>query len=215
MTGALVNRRGRRPVALAAIAAALLVSVAGPAAATEVGYARRYGLGLMVGTPTGLSGKAWVAPAGAIDAGIGGYGYGARGDCVRDPDGRDVCDRHWRGQRALSLHVDYLWHSRIVEHPTLQLDWHIGAGPRATFYGGPCDLDCWSLGARAPRRARPHLHHPRLPRGLLRARPHALPPPRPLPRPRRRPRSARVLLIAGPRAAKVARRSGVVRDRRR
>ena len=150
MTGALVNRRGRRPVALAAIAAALLVSVAGPAAATEVGYARRYGLGLMVGTPTGLSGKAWVAPAGAIDAGIGGYGYGARGDCVRDPDGRDVCDRHWRGQRALSLHVDYLWHSRIVEHPTLQLDWHIGAGPRATFYGGPCDLDCWSLGARAP-----------------------------------------------------------------
>ena len=139
-------------VIVAVVVVIVVVAVLGAsrADATEVGYARRYGVGLVVGTPTGLTGKVWVAPAGAIDAGLGAWGYGRAGGCARDPNGRDVCDRRWRGQSGLSLHVDYLWQSRIVDNATVQLDWHLGAGPRAIFYGGPCDFDCWNLGARAP-----------------------------------------------------------------
>ena len=45
-------------------------------ATTEVGYARKFGLGFMLGDPTGLTAKLWVAPAHAIDFGVGFWGYG-------------------------------------------------------------------------------------------------------------------------------------------
>src|SRR5262245_25198408 len=97
-----------------AIAIAAVVCAGGVAHATEVGYSRHYGVGAVVGDPTGLSGKAWVGPTNAIDLGLGFYGYGFRGGCFRDRDGRPVCDRRY-GYGSTSLHVDYLWESKILE----------------------------------------------------------------------------------------------------
>ena len=69
----------------------LLVCAADVAHSTEVGYSRKYGVGAVVGDPTGLSGKIWVGPTNAIDMGLGFYGYGYRGRCFRDREGRTGC----------------------------------------------------------------------------------------------------------------------------
>jgi hypothetical protein len=139
-----------RALAAAAVFAALAAWGGGRAAqATEVGYARRYGLGVMAGDPTGLSGKMWLGPTNAIAIGVGGYGYGYRRGCFRDGAGRMICDRGW-GERVFSLHADYLWQSKIVQGAAAQLDWHIGAGGRALFMSAPCAYDCWQIGLHGP-----------------------------------------------------------------
>jgi len=108
---------------------------------TEVGYGRKFGLGFMVGDPTGLTGKLWVAPTNAIDFGVGFWGYGVY-NCGRGLP----CDRF--GYHAGTLNVDYLWQSNIVRGPA-QLDWHIGAGARSIWYSG-CAGDCFALAGRMP-----------------------------------------------------------------
>ena len=133
-----------------AILIAAVSGIGGAARATEVGYSRHYGVGAVVGDPTGLSGKVWIGPTNAIDAGLGFYGYGFRGGCFRDRDGRTIRDRRY-GSSSTSFHVDYLWESKLVEPKgKVQLDWHIGAGGRVFFLGDPCAFDCWDLGVRAP-----------------------------------------------------------------
>ena len=53
-------------------AAALLLAVVGQSAqATEVGYSRKFGLGVVIGDPTGLSAKVWIAPTNSLDFGLG------------------------------------------------------------------------------------------------------------------------------------------------
>jgi hypothetical protein len=140
----------KRTRILAILVAAVSGLAGGAARATEVGYSRHYGVGAVVGDPTGLSGKVWIGPTNAIDAGLGFYGYGYRGGCFRDHDGRTICDRRYGGA-STSLHVDYLWESKLVDGKgKVQLDWHIGAGGRVFFLGDPCGYDCWDLGVRAP-----------------------------------------------------------------
>jgi hypothetical protein len=131
-----------------AIATWLLVCASGAAHSTEVGYSRKFGLGAMVGDPTGLSGKVWLGPTNAVDAGLGFYGYGFRGGCFRDRAGRPICDRGY-GRGSTSVHVDYLWESKLIDR-AVQLDWHLGAGGRVFFLGDPCANDCWDLGVRLP-----------------------------------------------------------------
>jgi len=144
------NRRVGKWVALHAFAGiVVLLGIVGQARATEVGYQRQYGLGVMVGDPTGVSGKAWLSRTHAIDAGLGAYGYGPPGGCFRNGAAPPVCDRGW-GQRTISVHADYLWESKIVEGRLAQLDWHIGGGARALFLSDPCAFDCWDLGLRGP-----------------------------------------------------------------
>jgi hypothetical protein len=139
-----------RRIAAIASAIAVVVCAAGGARATEVGYSRQYGVGAVVGDPTGLSGKIWIGSTNAIDLGIGFYGYGYRGGCFHDRDGRLICDRG-TGYGSTSLHVDYLWESKLVEAKgKVQLDWHIGAGGRALFIGDPCASGCWDFGVRGP-----------------------------------------------------------------
>jgi hypothetical protein len=133
----------------AAIAIAAVVCASGVARATEVGYSRQYGVGAVVGDPTGLSGKIWVGQTNAIDLGVGFYGYGYRGGCFTDRDGRLVCD-HRTGYGSTSVHADYLWESKLVAGSKAQLDWHIGAGARALFIGDPCGSGCWDVGVRGP-----------------------------------------------------------------
>ena len=135
-------------VRMVAMTIVALLFAGGIGRATEVGYSRKYGVGAVVGDPSGLSGKFWVGQTNAIDVGVGFYGYGIRGGCFRDRDNRPICDRRY-GHSSTSLHVDYLWESKLIEGKA-QLDWHVGAGGRAFFLGSPCAFDCWSAGARVP-----------------------------------------------------------------
>lgn len=124
------------------VVAALSTAASRPAQATEVGYGRKFGLGVVFGNPTGLSGKAWISNTNAIDFAVGFYGYGWARYCEA---GRP-CDR--AGYSTVSLNADYLWQSNIVKG-TAQLDWHIGAGGRAIFWGDEWGGDV-AIGARAP-----------------------------------------------------------------
>jgi hypothetical protein len=128
------------------VAAALLIGIVRSAQATEVGYGRKFGLGLMVGDPTGLTAKLWVAPTNSLDFGLGFWGYGFNDHCWVDDLGRTHCDRY--GYHNGTFNVDYLWQSNIVRGAA-QLDWHIGVGGRAIWWGG-CSGDCFALAARAP-----------------------------------------------------------------
>lgn len=132
----------RRTLVTAFAAAVLLVVAVRTAEATEVGYGRKFGLGVALGDPTGLSAKYWVGPTNSLDFGLGFYGYGFRNRC---PDG-NLCDR-WNAN-AGSFNMDYLWQSNLVRGQA-QLDWHIGAGGRIIWFTG-CNGDCFDLKARMP-----------------------------------------------------------------
>src|SRR5262245_33695157 len=136
----------RRTLITSIMVATVVVGVARAAQATEVGYARKAGLGFVLGDPTGISGKLWVGSTNALDAGLGFWGYGVNDRCATDNQGRIVCDRF--GYSNGTLNIDYLWQSNIVRG-TAQLDWHIGGGGRAIWYGGGCN-NCVAFGARAP-----------------------------------------------------------------
>ena len=147
---------GRRtlslPLSALAVCVFLCVSLGWTdrARATEVGVQRQYGVGLMLGDPTGLSGKVWLSRTNAIDVGFGAYSFGPPGDCLRGgPPGQTLCARGWN-QNVFSVNADYLWESKIIEGRLAQLDWHIGGGARAFFFSGPCAGDCWDLGVRGP-----------------------------------------------------------------
>ena len=133
---------------LTALAAGMLVAaVAGSAQATEVGYSRKFGLGFVVGDPTGLSAKWWVGPTNAFDFGLGFWGYGFNDRCWVDNNGNQHCDRF--GYNNGTFNMDYLWQSNIVRGQA-QLDWHVGAGGRAVWWGGGCSGECFAVAARAP-----------------------------------------------------------------
>jgi hypothetical protein len=147
-----MDNRSFRVDRLGVLGALMLISLgawARPARATEVGYQRQYGVGVMLGDPTGLSGKAWVSRTNAIDVGLGAYAWGPPGDCVRRGPDPGICAHGW-ADSTISVHADYLWESKITEGRIAQLDWHIGGGARAFFVSGSCVGDCWELGARAP-----------------------------------------------------------------
>jgi hypothetical protein len=104
---------------------------------------KTFGLGIMLGAPTGLSGKYFVSKDTAIDFGLGTI-YGYR-------------DRH-----AFHLHADFLWHPlSLVSAPAFELPLYLGIGgrfldgDRCYHYDrdGFCDLasnDYSAIGVRAP-----------------------------------------------------------------
>jgi hypothetical protein len=131
---------------LTTFAAALLLAIVGHSAqATEVGYSRKFGLGVVIGDPTGLSAKLWVAPTNAIDFGLG-FWSGVNGDCFVDNAGNTICTN--AGVHNGSFNADYLWQSNIIRG-SAQLDWHIGGGGRMIFWSG-CQSNCVAIAARAP-----------------------------------------------------------------
>ena len=134
----------KRTIITALAAAALMVTAARSAQATDVGYGRKFGLGLELGDPTGLTAKLWIAPTNAIDFGLGFWGFGVNAGCWRDGAGNLHCDNFSNG----TFNVDYLWQSNIVRG-TAQLDWHIGGGGRMIWIGG-CSGECFDLAARMP-----------------------------------------------------------------
>ncbi|HEY2900177.1 MAG TPA: hypothetical protein VGL59_06360 [Polyangia bacterium] len=133
----------KRSVVTAFVVALLGVAAAPAARATEVGYSRRFGLGLAVGDPTGLVAKLWVSPTNAVDFGLGFQHYGLQ-RC--DVDGIH-CDYAYR---EFSFNADYLWQSNLVKGP-FQLDWHIGAGGRIYSFSDNNRYEHdFDLGARMP-----------------------------------------------------------------
>jgi hypothetical protein len=118
-----------RPLAIAALVLTTLGGTTGAARATEVGGARRIGLGVQLIDPTAIIGKIFIGHGNAIDAGLGfgGVGYVH----CRGPNGSYyACDnigRFW------SIHSDYLWQDNLTREGNLTLDWHIGAGGRLIF----------------------------------------------------------------------------------
>jgi hypothetical protein len=106
------------------------VGASGAAKATEVGYGRNFGLGFILGNPTGLSAKWWLGGTNALDFGLGFYGYGyGYGWCNNN---NNNCANG--GYQAVSIHSDYLWQSNLVKGKA-QLDWHLGVGGRVDFVG--------------------------------------------------------------------------------
>jgi hypothetical protein len=128
------------------VAATVVAGAAGTANATDVGYSRRAGAGLVLGDPTGLTGKLWIGSTNAIDAGLGFWGYGVNDRCWVDNNNVTHCDRF--GASNGTFNLDYLWQSNIVHGPA-QLDWHIGAGGRFVWWGN-CTGDCVALAGRVP-----------------------------------------------------------------
>lgn len=96
-----------------------------------------FGLGLIIGDPTGLSGKGFVSETNAIDFAVG----------LAFIDGDH-----------LHVHADYLWHFDIKRWSSAQLDLHLGVGPKLGMHfgkdgppGRPDRDDEWiGIGARGP-----------------------------------------------------------------
>lgn len=73
---------------------------------------KTFGLGVMFGAPTGLSGKYFVGSDTAIDFGIGAY-------------------YRYRGRDGLHIHADFLWHPvNLVKAEPFWLPLYFGIGGR-------------------------------------------------------------------------------------
>jgi len=99
---------------------------------------KTFGLGLMLGAPTGLSGKYFLGPDTALDFGIGAIGY-------------------YRGHDGLHLHADFLWHPLVLaKAEPFWLPLYGGVGGRLFFFDDDLDRnddrddDGVAIGVRAP-----------------------------------------------------------------
>jgi hypothetical protein len=89
--------------------------------ATEGSHAqqRKFGLGLIIGEPTGISAKLWTSPENALDFGLG-WSYG--GDRV------DRYYGYYDGGQRVHFHIDYLWHSFNAIRSTERFPLYYGVG---------------------------------------------------------------------------------------
>lgn len=73
---------------------------------------KQFGIGIMLGAPTGFSGKYFYASDKAFDFGIGAIGY-------------------YRGREGLHVHADHLWHPlTLASVPEFELPLYLGVGFR-------------------------------------------------------------------------------------
>jgi hypothetical protein len=117
--------------ALAAAAVALVALVAAPRTAAAEGGP--FGLGLIIGSPTGISGKYYLGGSGnAMDFAVGGAVASNRG---------------------LHVHADYLWHPvMLTRDDSFNLPLHVGVGVRLLDHddGGKSGDDDFHVGVRVP-----------------------------------------------------------------
>lgn len=94
---------------------------------------KTFGLGLMFGAPSGLSGKYYLSADTALDFGVGFLGY-------------------YRGRDGVHLHLDHLWHPvSIASAPAFELPLYFGIGGRIfDFDDDDFDDDGFAIGVRAP-----------------------------------------------------------------
>ena len=92
---------------------------------------KTFGLGLMLGVPSGLSGKYFVGRDQAFDFGVGVIG-------------------RYRNRDGLHLHFDYLWHPVVIaKTEPFELPLYFGLGARF-FDWDDGDDDDFDIGLRVP-----------------------------------------------------------------
>lgn len=97
----------------------LLAAVFQPSAAQR----RTFGIGLIVGEPTGISAKLWTSQETAFDFGLGWSVDGGRA-------GQNNNDYYYTGGSRVHFHMDYLWHSFDAIRASGQFPLHYGIGGR-------------------------------------------------------------------------------------
>lgn len=106
----------------AVIALCLFLAVQG-----SVAQERKFGLGVIIGEPTGISAKLWTSPVNAFDFGLG---WSMGGDRIGKFDG------YYDGGSRVHFHIDYLWHSFEAIHSTEQFPLYYGIGGRINTGAG-------------------------------------------------------------------------------
>ncbi len=95
---------------------------------------KTFGLGLMFGTPSGLSGKYYLSSDTALDFGVATHRHG-----------RD------RYHDAWNIHADFLWHPFVLASPdAFWLPLYVGVGARLLDHRYDGFGDDLHLGVRAP-----------------------------------------------------------------
>ena len=96
-------------------------------ASTAFAQDRRFGLGLIVGEPTGLSAKLWVSDKTAVDFGLG---WSVGGDRLYYYNGG------YDGSSRVHFHMDYLWHWFDAIRSYERFPLYTGLGARINLGGG-------------------------------------------------------------------------------
>jgi hypothetical protein len=100
----------------------LLIMASKPVSAQDHGF----GLGLILGEPTGLSAKYWTSNNNAFDFGLG-FAFG--GDRITNHD-------NYYGSSRVHFHMDYLWHSFNAIRSSERFPLYYGIGARFNSGGG-------------------------------------------------------------------------------
>ena len=87
---------------------------------------RGFGLGFILGEPTGLSAKLWTSRVNAFDFGLG---LSVGGDRISN-------GHHYDGDGRVRFHMDYLWHSFNAISSTERFPIYYGVGGRFNSGGG-------------------------------------------------------------------------------
>lgn len=88
---------------------------------------RGFGLGVIIGEPTGISAKFWTSPGNAFDFGLG-WSFG--GDRIGKYKG------YYDGGRRVHFHMDYLWHAFEAIHSSERFPLYYGFGGRMNSGAG-------------------------------------------------------------------------------
>jgi hypothetical protein len=97
------------------------------AAQGAVAQDRGFGLGIILGEPTGLSAKYWTSPANAFDFGLG---WSIGGDRIGKYNGV------YNGGSRVHFHMDYLWHAFEAIQSSERFPLYYGVGGRINSGAG-------------------------------------------------------------------------------
>lgn len=87
----------------------------------SVAQDRNFGLGVILGEPTGISAKLWTSQVNALDFGLG---WSVGGDRIGRYGGS------YDGGSRVHLHIDYVWHSFNVIPAAERVHLYYGVGGR-------------------------------------------------------------------------------------
>ena len=106
----------------AIIALCIVLAVQG-----SVAQDRGFGLGVIIGEPTGISAKLWTSSVNAFDFGLG---WSIGGDRIGKDKG------YSDGGSRVHFHMDYLWHAFNAIHSSERFPLYYGIGGRINTGGG-------------------------------------------------------------------------------
>jgi hypothetical protein len=96
-------------------------------AGATIAQERKFGLGVILGEPTGLSAKLWISSKTAFDFGLG---WSIGGDRISDHIGG------YSGGSRVHFHMDYLWHWFDAIHSSERFPLFTGVGGRINTGAG-------------------------------------------------------------------------------